>query len=78
MHDCAVRVGVNAERAEKTTCRPNHSGGSSSAASYTTMGVTTVYDPDRNEIRLGVDPVASTACRRGTSTREISVLADAV
>jgi site-specific DNA recombinase len=32
---------------------------------YTSMGVSAVFDPDRNEVRLGVDPVASTACRRG-------------
>jgi hypothetical protein len=35
------------------------------AALYASMGVSTVYNPERNEVRLGVDPVASTACRRG-------------
>ncbi len=33
-------------------------------ALYTSMGVSAVYNPDRNEVRLGVDPVASTVCRR--------------
>ncbi len=35
------------------------------AALYTSIGVSAVYDPDRNEVHLGVDPVASTPCRRG-------------
>ena len=35
------------------------------AALYASIGVSAVYDPNRNEVRLGVDPVASTACRRG-------------
>jgi hypothetical protein len=32
---------------------------------YASMGVSAVYDPERNEVRLGVDPVALTVCRRG-------------
>lgn len=39
------------------------------AALYASMGVSAVYNPDRNEIRLGVDPVASTVCRRNDSNR---------
>jgi hypothetical protein len=39
------------------------------AALYTSMGVSAVYDPERNEVRLGVDPVASTVCRRGVRYR---------
>jgi hypothetical protein len=35
------------------------------AALYASMGVSAVYNPERNEVRLGVDPVASTVCRRG-------------
>ena len=35
------------------------------AALYDAIGVSAVYNPERNEVRLGVDPVASTACRRG-------------
>jgi hypothetical protein len=35
------------------------------AALYAAMGVSAAYDPARNEVRLGVDPVASTVCRRG-------------
>ncbi len=29
------------------------------------MGVSAVFDREANEVRLGVDPVASTVCRRG-------------
>jgi hypothetical protein len=35
------------------------------ATLYASMGVSAVYNPERNEVRLGVDPVASTTCRRG-------------
>ena len=35
------------------------------AGLYASMGVSAVYDPEHNEVRLGVDPVASTVCRRG-------------
>ena len=35
------------------------------AALYDAMHVTAVFNPEANEVRLGVDPVASTACRRG-------------
>ena len=35
------------------------------AGLYASMGVSAVYDPERNEVRLGVDPVALTVCRRG-------------
>jgi hypothetical protein len=35
------------------------------AALYASMGVSAVYNPERNEVRLGVDPVASTVCRMG-------------
>ncbi len=35
------------------------------AALYASMGVSAVYNPERNEVRLGIDPVASTMCRRG-------------
>ena len=35
------------------------------AALYQAMNVSAVYDSEANEVRLGVDPVASTACRRG-------------
>ena len=28
------------------------------------IGVSAVYNPQRNQVRLGADPVASTACRR--------------
>lgn len=35
-----------------------------SARASASMGVSAVYNPDRNEARLGVDPVASTVCRR--------------
>jgi hypothetical protein len=35
------------------------------AGLYTSRGVSVVYDPERNEVRLGVDPVALTVCRRG-------------
>ncbi len=35
------------------------------AALYDAIGVSVVYDPGNNQVRLGVDPVASTVCRRG-------------
>jgi hypothetical protein len=35
------------------------------AALYEAIGVSAVYNPERNQVRLGADPVASTACRRG-------------
>jgi hypothetical protein len=35
------------------------------AALYASIGVSAVYNPERNEVRLGVDPVALTVCRRG-------------
>jgi site-specific DNA recombinase len=35
------------------------------AALYEAIGVSAVYNAESNEVRLGVDPVASTACRRG-------------
>jgi hypothetical protein len=35
------------------------------AAPYEAIGVSAVYNPERNQVRLGADPVASTACRRG-------------
>jgi hypothetical protein len=35
------------------------------AALHASMGVSAAYNPDRNDVRLGVDPVASRACRRG-------------
>jgi DNA invertase Pin-like site-specific DNA recombinase len=34
-------------------------------ALYETIGISAVYNPEHNQIRLGADPVASTACRRG-------------
>ncbi len=37
------------------------------AALYEAMGVSAVYNAESNEVRLGVDPVASTVCRRGDS-----------
>ncbi len=37
------------------------------AALYASMGVSAVYNPQRDEVRLGVDPVASTVYRRGDS-----------
>jgi DNA invertase Pin-like site-specific DNA recombinase len=39
--------------------------GEERAALYEAIGVSAVYDPERNQVRLGADPVASTACRRG-------------
>jgi hypothetical protein len=35
------------------------------AALYASIGVSAVYNPERHEVRLGVDPVASKVCRRG-------------
>jgi hypothetical protein len=35
------------------------------AALYEAIGVSAVYNPEHNQVRLGADPVASTACRRG-------------
>jgi site-specific DNA recombinase len=35
------------------------------ASLYEAIGVSAVYNPQRNQVRLGADPVASTACRRG-------------
>jgi hypothetical protein len=35
------------------------------AALYTSMGVTALDDPVRNEVRVGVDPVASTVVSEG-------------
>jgi hypothetical protein len=35
------------------------------ASLYEAIGVSAVYNPERNQVRLGADPVASTACRRG-------------
>ena len=50
------------------------------ATLYASIGVSAVYNPDRNEVRLGVDPVASTACRRGDTnpkyTRPLAGVAD--
>ncbi|MEX2100292.1 MAG: hypothetical protein WEB19_02655 [Acidimicrobiia bacterium] len=43
-------------------------GDSDRAALYDAMHVSVVFDPGGNEIRLGADPVASTACRRGDLT----------
>jgi intracellular sulfur oxidation DsrE/DsrF family protein len=34
------------------------------AALYAAIGVGAVYNPQHNQVRLGADPVASTACRR--------------
>ena len=34
-------------------------------ALYEAIGVSAVYNPERNQVRLGADPVASNACRRG-------------
>jgi hypothetical protein len=39
------------------------------AALYEAIGVSAVYNAESNEVQLGVDPVASTACRRGVHTR---------
>jgi hypothetical protein len=35
------------------------------AALYEAVQVTATFDPNANEVRIGLDPVASTACRRG-------------
>ena len=35
------------------------------AALYEAIGVSAVYNPEHNQVRLGADPVASNACRRG-------------
>ncbi len=35
------------------------------AAVYESIGVSAVYNPERNQVRLAADPVASTVCRRG-------------
>ncbi len=35
------------------------------AALYEAIGVSAVYNPEHNQVRLGADPVASKACRRG-------------
>jgi hypothetical protein len=35
------------------------------AGLYEAIGVSAVYDAESNKVRLGVDPVASTVCRRG-------------
>ncbi len=35
------------------------------ATLYSSLGVSAVYDAESNEVRLGVDPVALTVCRRG-------------
>jgi hypothetical protein len=34
------------------------------SALYEAIGVSAVYNPEQNQVRLGADPVASTACRR--------------
>ena len=39
------------------------------AALYEALGVTAVYNPELNQVRLGADPVASTACRGAHWTR---------
>ena len=36
------------------------------AALYEAIGVSAVYNPEHNQVRLGADPVASNVCRRGT------------
>jgi hypothetical protein len=49
-------------------------------ALYEAIRVSAVYNPEHNQVRLGADPVASTACRRNelddTSTRTLHPILD--